>query len=73
MSYYLAFTSAFEYITSITLECDFKFSDAILPCVFSSQDNRISLVDYVVSYYLHNVDVVMNVLSCSVCFFALHS
>lgn len=24
----------------------------------SSQDNRISLVDYVVSYYLHNVDKV---------------
>lgn len=28
--------------------------------VFSLQDNRISLVDFVVSYYLHNVDEVLN-------------
>lgn len=32
-----------------------------LICI-SSQDNRISLVDYVVSYYLHNVDEVLNAL-----------
>lgn len=30
----------------------------------SFQDNRISLVDYVVSYYLHNVDEVMDVRDC---------
>lgn len=28
--------------------------------VFSLQDNRITLVDFVVSYYVHNVDEVLN-------------
>lgn len=46
-----------------------------LICI-SSQDNRISLVDYVVSYYLHNVDEVLNALQmtycCCVVCFTLH-
>lgn len=41
------------------LACTVMFNFLLMSfsCI-SSQDNRISLVDYVVSYYLHNVDKV---------------
>lgn len=41
------------------LACTLRFYFSLMSffCI-SSQDNRISLVDYVVSYYLHNVDKV---------------
>lgn len=40
-----------------------SFDSKVMQFVYflSFQDNRISLVDYVVSYYLHNVDEVMDV------------